>query len=62
MKLPRFFNVDGLPVKLVVGPVPGTTRAVRFDGGKFPVVKVLEEGAEITEDEFNRLTDNKNLV
>lgn len=53
IKFPRYFNVDGLPVILVLEGdiVSGFTAS----GKPYGIGKVLSEGIEVSESEYNKL-------
>ena len=55
MNLPRFFNVDGTLVKVLLDKPKDAVISLTSDGKPFPPIVAREEGKEITEAEFNRL-------
>lgn len=61
MKLPRFFDVEGVPVKFERA-ASGGMAVLAFDSvppRRFPIDSVYRNGSEITENEFNRLLSIK---
>lgn len=62
MKLPRFFDVEGIPVKFEPTS-DGGMDVLAFDSNpprRFPVDSVYGNGSEIIEEEFNKLIETIN--
>lgn len=59
MKLPRFFDVDGILVKFEKGHKTDEFLSISEFGTPFPFEKAIEEGIEISYAEFNKLMNNK---